>query len=83
MEIKKITDVMVYTTDGMQINVGDTVTFNTHDGKCYVGGYNGLNRKGALEFMDLISHNYYAFMPKSINEIYKVKVEMETLPFAE
>lgn len=83
MEIKKITDVVVSATDGQILELGDTVMFNTNDGRCCVGGYNGLNRRGALEFMDLISHNYFAVMPKSISKIYKVDVELKSLPFGE
>lgn len=45
MEIKKITDVVVSATDGQILELGDTVMFNTNDGRCCVGGYNGLNRR--------------------------------------
>lgn len=83
MKINKITDIVVYATDGTQIELGDTVMFNTNDGRCYVGGYNGLNRRGAVELMDLISHNYYGVMPKSIKAIYKVNVELANLPFGD
>lgn len=81
MKINKVTDVLVYATDGQILNTGDTVIFNTNDGKCYTGSFNGINKRGAVEFMDLISHNYYGVMPKSIKEIYKANVELANLPF--
>lgn len=81
MKINKITDVLVYATDGTQLEVGDTVIFNTNEGKCYTGAFNGINKRGAVEFMDLISHNYYGVMPKTIKEIYKANVELANLPF--
>lgn len=81
MKINKITDVLVYATDGTQLEIGDTVIFNTNDAKCYTGAFNGINKRGAVEFMDLISHNYYGMMPKSIKEIYKANVELANLPF--
>lgn len=81
MKINKVTDVLVYATDGQILNTGDTVIFNTNEGKCYTGAFNGINKRGAVEFMDLISHNYYGVMPKSIKEIYKANVELANLPF--
>lgn len=83
MDIRKITDVVVTTTDGQTLQLGDMVIFNNNEGKCFVGGYNGLNRRGALEFMDPITHNYFAIMPKSIVKLYKAYVELSSLPFGE
>lgn len=82
MEIKKVTDIVVNTNDNKQIAVSNTVVFDTNDGRCFTGAYQGVNRRGALEFMNPITNDIFAVMPKSIRNIYLADVEvLRQLPF--
>lgn len=71
MEIKKITQQIVETTDGKEIHIDDVVVFNTTGG-CFVGTYQGISKKGALMFDGVIANSPVMFnvMPKSINCIF-------------
>ena len=79
MEIKKITQQIVETTDGKEIHIGDAVVFNTSSG-CFAGIYTGISKKGALMFYGVISNSPVTFnvMPKSISAIYLCDIKVET-----
>ena len=79
MEIKKITQQIVETTDGKEIHIDDVVVFNTTGG-CFVGTYQGISKKGALMFDGVISNSHVAFnvMPKSISAIYLADIKVAT-----
>lgn len=79
MEIKKITQQIVGTTDGKEIHIDDVVVFNTTGG-CFVGTYQGISKKGALMFDGVISNYPATFnvMPKSISAIYLADIKVET-----
>lgn len=79
MEIKKITQQIVETTDGKEIHIDDVVVFNTTGG-CFVGTYQGISKKGALMFDGVISNYLVTFnvMPKSISAIYLADIKVET-----
>lgn len=79
MEIKKITQQIVETTDGKEIHIDDVVVFNTTGG-CFVGTYQGISKKGALMFDGVISNYPVTFnvMPKSISAIYLADIKVET-----
>lgn len=79
MEIKKITQQIVETTDGKEIHIDDVVVFNTSCG-CFVGTYQGISKKGALMFDGIISNSPVMFnvMPRSISAIYLADIKVET-----
>ena len=79
MEIKKITQQIVETTDGKEINFGNQVVFNTSSG-CFTGIYIGISKKGSLMFDGIISNSLVTFnvMPKSISAIYLCDIKVET-----
>lgn len=79
MEIKKITQQIVETTDGKEIHIDDVVVFNTTGG-CFVGTYQGISKKGALMFGGVIANSIVTFnvMPKSISAIYLADIKVET-----
>jgi predicted nucleotide-binding protein (sugar kinase/HSP70/actin superfamily) len=79
MEIKKITQQIVETTDGKEIHIDDVVVFNTTGG-CFVGTYQGISKKGALMFDGVIANSLVTFnvMPKSISAIYLADIKVET-----
>ena len=79
MEIKKVTQQIVETTDGKEIHIVDVVVFNTTGG-CFVGTYQGISKKGALMFDGVISNSIVTFnvMPKSISAIYLADIKVET-----
>lgn len=82
MEIRKVTDIVVETSDNKQIEVSNTVVFDTNDGKSFTGAYQGVNRRGALEFMNPITNDVFAIMPKSIRNIYLADIQvLRELPF--
>ena len=76
MEIKKITDIVVSTNDNKQIEPSNTVVFDTNDGTSFTGAYQGVNRRGALTFMNPITNEVFAVMPKSIRNIYLADVQI-------
>ena len=71
MEIKKIIQQIVETTDGKEIHTDDAVVFNTSCG-CFTGKFYGISKKGALMFDGVIANSPVMFnvMPKSINCIF-------------
>ena len=79
MEIKKITQQIVETTDGKEIHTDDAVVFNTSCG-CFTGQFYGISKKGALMFNGVISNYPVMFnvMPKSISAIYLCDIKVET-----
>ena len=79
MEIKKITQQIVETTDGKEIHIDDVVVFNTTGG-CSVGTYQGISKKGALMFDGVIANYPVTFnvMPKSISAIYLADIKVAT-----
>ena len=79
MEIKKVTQQIVETTDGKEIHIGDVTVFNTSCG-CFTGVYTGISKKGALMFNGVISNYPVMFnvMPKSISAIYLCDIKVET-----
>ena len=79
MEIKKITQQIVKTTDGKEIHTDDAVVFNTSCG-CFTGKFYGISKKGALMFNGIISNYPVMFnvMPKSISAIYLADIKVET-----
>lgn len=79
MEIKKITQQIVETTDGKEIHIDDVVVFNTTGG-CFVGTYQGISKKGALMLDGVIANSLVTFnvMPKSISAIYLADIKVET-----
>ena len=79
MEIKKITQQIVETTDGKEIHIGNTVVFNTSCG-CFTGSFQGISKKGALMFCGVISNSPVTFnvMPKSIIAIYLADIKVAT-----
>lgn len=72
MQIEKKTEIIVKTTDGQIINIGDEVIFNA-DNKCLHGIYKGISTRGAIMFDGVIGKETVTFnvMPKSIDEIVK------------
>ena len=79
MEIKKVTQQIVETTDGKEIHIGDVTVFNTSCG-CFAGVYTGISKKGALMFYGVISNSPVTFnvMPKSISAIYLADIKVAT-----
>ena len=79
MEIKKITQQIVETTDGKEIHTDDAVVFNTSCG-CFTGKFYGISKKGALMFDGVIANYPVTFnvMPKSISAIYLADIKVET-----
>ena len=79
MEIKKITQQIVETTDGKEIHIGDVTVFNTSCG-CFAGSFQGISKKGALMFDGVIANSPVTFnvMPKSITTIFLADIKVET-----
>ncbi len=79
MELVKETTISVMTTDGKKVEIGDTVAFNTED-RCCAGVFMGISKKGALMFNSKIVGTDVRFhiMPRSIKEIYKAEVKVDT-----
>lgn len=77
MKIKKETTVIVLTTDGKVIHKGDCVVFNA-SGRCHVGHFSGISKKGALIFDSVISGTNVTFnvMPKCIETIYMAEIKL-------
>ena len=82
MIVKKETTVNAITSDGEVMVTGKTYIFEVAEGKCLCGIYQGIGRKGALQFLSAINSVDVRFnvMPGSVNAIYEAEVEM-TIPF--
>ena len=74
MKIEKEVVVRLLTTDGQELKEGDEVIFNAI-GKCFIGIYRGITKKGSIIFDGVIQEEPVRFniMPKSITTIEKLK----------
>lgn len=74
MKIEKEVVIRLLTTDGHELKEGDKVIFNAI-GKCFIGTYKGITKKGAVIFDGVIQEEPVRFniMPKSITTIEKLK----------
>ena len=79
MQIKKEVIVSAVDDNGNDLVVGELYAFDIEEGKCLVGSYSGITKRGALSFESVLYDSPVTFnvMPKSIIRISKVKVEVE------
>lgn len=79
MQIKKEVIVSAVDDNGNDLVVGELYAFDIEEGKCLVGSYVGITKRGALAFESVLYDSTVKFnvMPKSIIRISKVKVEVE------
>ena len=75
MQIKKEVIVSAVDDNGN----GELYAFDIEEGKCLVGSYSGITKRGSLAFESVLYDSPVTFnvMPKSIIRISKVKVEVE------
>lgn len=76
MQIKKETIISAVTTDGRTMEIGKTYAFDIDEGRCLIGVYQGLTKRGALSFESIVSGAIITFniMPKCIKDIKEVEV---------
>lgn len=85
MQIEKTTIIRIKTTDGREVNLGDTVVFSA-GGRNIIGIFIGIGRKGSWEF-DGVAHFeniHFTVAPKAIQRMFLADVnvrcdEMERL----
>ena len=81
MQIKKEVIVSAVDDNGNDLVVGELYAFDIEEGKCLVGSYSGITKRGSLAFESVLYDSPVTFnvMPKSIIRISKVKVEVESM----
>lgn len=77
MQIKKITTVSVLDDNNEVMQTGSTYAFDIAEGKCLIGVFQGLTKRGALQFESIVSGALVSFniMPTVIQGIKKVEVQ--------
>lgn len=77
MQIQKITTTNVLDDNNEVMEVGKTYAFDIEEGRCLIGVYQGLTKRGALSFESIVSGALVSFnvMPKVIKGIKKVEVQ--------
>ena len=77
MQIKKITTINVLDDNNEVMEVGKTYAFDIEEGRCLIGVYQGLTKRGALKFESIVSGSLVTFnvMPKVIVGIKRVEVQ--------
>ena len=75
MKICKKELIEVYTSNGELISEGDILLISAY-GRCLIGKYKEMNRRGSLVFSSLIEGEPdYVVTPKIVNKIQYLKVE--------
>lgn len=66
MDIKKITEIVVTTSDGKKMVEGKRYVFSVEN-KSYVGSFAGVTNRGAIKFKNVLKDVDFCVMPKSID----------------
>lgn len=75
MKINKEMKISVLTTDGKEMDEGLTYVF-TADNRSYVGIYQGVSKKGALRFKDVLVDAGFTVMPGRIEKCFEAFVDV-------
>jgi len=77
MEIKTEVTRTFLTSDGKALQVGQKVIYDTIDGKCYSGIFNGIGKQGNLEFKSLIKKDvYFGVRPTNIATLFVANIDI-------
>lgn len=77
MQIEKTTIIRIKTTDGREVNPGDTVVFSA-SGRNIIGIFIGIGKKGSWEF-DGVAHFeniHFTVAPKAIQRMFLADVNI-------